>query len=52
LPAQQREVLLLLALEELSYQNASIVLNVPIGTVMSRLSLGRKHVRVLLVGGA
>ncbi|MGB6008848.1 sigma-70 family RNA polymerase sigma factor [Castellaniella sp.] len=48
LPIEQREVLLLVGLEELSYQEAAKVLGVPIGTVMSRVARGRKHLRALL----
>ncbi|MER1967437.1 sigma-70 family RNA polymerase sigma factor [Castellaniella sp. GW247-6E4] len=48
LPVEQREVLLLIGLEELSYQEAATVLGVPIGTVMSRVARGRKHLRALL----
>jgi len=51
LPAAQREVLLLVCVEELSYQDASTVLGVPAGTVMSRLSRAREHLRVLLDRG-
>lgn len=51
LPAAQREVLLLVCVEELSYQEASTVLGVPAGTVMSRLSRAREHLRVLLDRG-
>ena len=48
LPQEQREVLLLVALEELSYAEAARVLGVPLGTVMSRLSRGRDRLRLLL----
>ncbi|GLU31136.1 sigma-70 family RNA polymerase sigma factor [Trinickia caryophylli] len=51
LPTEQREVLLLVCVEELTYQEASTVLGVPIGTVMSRLSRAREHMRTLLDGG-
>jgi RNA polymerase sigma-70 factor (ECF subfamily) len=47
LPIEQREV----CVEELTYQEASIALGVPIGTVMSRLSRAREHMRVLLTEG-
>jgi RNA polymerase sigma-70 factor (ECF subfamily) len=47
LPAEQREVVLLVGLEGMSYQKASETLGVPIGTVMSRLSRGREALRVL-----
>ncbi|GBH27284.1 sigma factor-like helix-turn-helix DNA-binding protein [Burkholderia vietnamiensis] len=50
LPVEQREVLLLVALEELSYRDAAQVLGVPVGTVMSRLSRAREQMRVLLSG--
>ncbi|MFM0648743.1 sigma-70 family RNA polymerase sigma factor [Paraburkholderia bryophila] len=51
LPLEQREVLLLVGVEELSYQEASRALGVPVGTVMSRLSRAREHLRVLLTEG-
>lgn len=50
LPAEQREVLLLVALEELSYEKAAGVLGIPIGTVMSRLARAREKLRVMLSG--
>jgi len=48
LPAEQREVLLLVGLEQLSYLEASQALDVPVGTVMSRLSRGRERLRALM----
>ncbi|MFM0200118.1 sigma-70 family RNA polymerase sigma factor [Paraburkholderia fungorum] len=51
LPVEQREVLLLICVEELSYQEASKALGVPIGTVMSRLSRAREHMRALMTEG-
>ena len=45
LPAEQREVLMLAAVEELRYEQISAVLGVPIGTVMSRLSRAREKLR-------
>lgn len=51
LTIEQREVLLLVCVEELTYQEASIALGVPIGTVMSRLSRAREHMRALLTEG-
>lgn len=52
LPAQQREVVLLIGLEGMSYVEAARVLGVPIGTVMSRLSRGREALRQLMSQGA
>ena len=52
LPVEQREVMLLIAVEELSYAEAAAVLGVPIGTVMSRLARGRERLRRILAGTA
>jgi RNA polymerase sigma-70 factor, ECF subfamily len=46
--AEQREVILLIGLEGMSYCDASAVLGVPIGTVRSRLSRGRLALRELM----
>jgi RNA polymerase sigma-70 factor (ECF subfamily) len=48
LPDEQREVVLLVGLEQLSYAEAASALSVPIGTVMSRLSRGRERLRQLM----
>jgi RNA polymerase sigma-70 factor, ECF subfamily len=45
LPVEQREVLILAAIEELRYEEIGEVLGVPIGTVMSRLSRARDKLR-------
>lgn len=50
LPADYREVLLLIAVEELRYSEIAEVLNIPVGTVMSRLSRGRERLRALMNG--
>jgi RNA polymerase sigma factor (sigma-70 family) len=52
LPEEQRSVLVLIAVEDLSYAEAAQVLNIPIGTVMSRLSRGRERLRVVLESDA
>jgi RNA polymerase sigma-70 factor, ECF subfamily len=51
LPDEQREVLLLIAVEQMSYEETSRALAVPIGTVMSRLSRGRERLRQLAGDG-
>jgi RNA polymerase sigma-70 factor (ECF subfamily) len=48
LPLDQRQVILLVGLEGMSYQEAAGILSVPVGTVRSRLSRGRDALRELL----
>jgi len=50
LPLEQREVVLLVGLEELSYDETAQILGIPVGTVMSRLSRGRERLRSVLAG--
>ena len=45
LPAEQREVLVLAAVEEMRYEEIAQVLAIPVGTVMSRLSRAREKLR-------
>ena len=45
LPAAFQEVLLLADIEEMKYQEVADTLDIPIGTVMSRLARARKQVR-------
>jgi RNA polymerase sigma-70 factor, ECF subfamily len=52
LPPEQREVLLLVGLENLTYAEASEALGIPIGTVMSRLFRGRERLRATMTGAA
>jgi RNA polymerase sigma-70 factor (ECF subfamily) len=47
LPEEQRSVVLLVSVEDLSYAETAAVLGVPIGTVMSRLARGRERLRQL-----
>ena len=47
LPAEQRALLLLVSVEGLSYQEVAETMEIPIGTVMSRLSRARKALRAL-----
>ena len=51
-PARFREVVLLADVEEFSYREIAEMLGVPVGTVMSRLSRGRKLLREMLAGVA
>ena len=51
LRAEHRAVLLLAALEDFAYQDIARVLDIPIGTVMSRLSRARARLAELMEGG-
>lgn len=51
LSEEQRKVVLLIGLEQMSYEEAAKVLGVPVGTVMSRLSRGREQLRILMNRG-
>lgn len=50
LPIEQKEVVLLVALEDMAYAEIATTLGIPVGTVMSRLSRGRERLRALLEG--
>jgi RNA polymerase sigma-70 factor (ECF subfamily) len=50
LPADQRAVLLLVTLEDMSYDEVARALEIPIGTVMSRLSRAREKLRLMMLG--
>jgi len=48
LPPEQRQVILLVGLEGLAYEECATILGVPVGTVRSRLSRGRDQLRQLM----
>lgn len=50
LPAEQRALLSLISVEGLSYREAAVALDIPLGTVMSRLSRARQALRALSEG--
>jgi RNA polymerase sigma-70 factor (ECF subfamily) len=50
LTEEQRAVLLLVGVDDFSYEEAARILELPIGTVMSRLSRGREHLRRYMNG--
>ncbi|MBX7221945.1 MAG: RNA polymerase sigma factor [Blastocatellia bacterium] len=52
LPSEYREVLMLVLVEEFSYKEASAMLNIPMGTVMSRLHRARQMMMKFLKRGA
>jgi RNA polymerase sigma-70 factor (ECF subfamily) len=49
LPAEQRDVLLLAAVEQLTYDEIATMLAIPVGTVMSRLSRARDKLRGMMM---
>ena len=48
LPQEQRSVILLVGLEGMRYEEVAAVLDVPVGTIRSRLSRGREALRRLM----
>jgi RNA polymerase sigma factor (sigma-70 family) len=48
LPAEQRAVLLLVTVEDMSYEDTARILAIPVGTVMSRLSRARSRLAALM----
>jgi RNA polymerase sigma factor (sigma-70 family) len=51
LPEEQKSLLLLIGVEDLSYADAAHILGLPMGTVMSRLSRARQRLRSILETG-
>ncbi|HEX9462704.1 MAG TPA: sigma-70 family RNA polymerase sigma factor [Alphaproteobacteria bacterium] len=52
LPEEQRQVVLLVGLEEMTYQEAAAALEIPVGTVMSRLHRGRERLREMMTAAS
>jgi RNA polymerase sigma-70 factor (ECF subfamily) len=52
LPVEQREVIVLVAVEQMSYEEIAALLNVPIATVMTRLAQAREELRSWASGAA
>lgn len=51
LPEEQKSLLLLVGVEDFSYEEAARILGMPIGTVMSRLSRARQRLRSIVESG-
>ena len=51
LPEEQRQVILLVGLEGMHYEEVASILDIPVGTVRSRLSRGRYTLRKMMDGG-
>jgi RNA polymerase sigma-70 factor (ECF subfamily) len=52
LPEEQRAAILLVVLEDMSYEDIARIQQVPVGTVMSRLARARERLRLLLDSGS
>ena len=50
LPSEQKEVLILVAIEEMTYEETANIIGTPIGTVMSRLSRARNRLKTIMYG--
>ena len=50
LPVDQRQILLLVSVEGFSYKEIAKIMEIPLGTVMSRLSRARKTLQALMNG--
>jgi RNA polymerase sigma-70 factor (ECF subfamily) len=50
IPVEQREVVLLVGLEQMTYEEVARILDIPVGTVMSRLHRGRERLRSIYDG--
>ncbi|MFI5013328.1 MAG: RNA polymerase sigma factor [Hyphomicrobiales bacterium] len=52
LPEDQRSVLVLVGVEDMSYEETARILDIPVGTVMSRLSRARERLAAFIEGGS